>query len=133
MNGACHCGRVTVRVPGAPAYLNQCNCSVCSKLGALWGYYSRTEVTVDGAPADYVRADIDHPELEFHFCATCGSTTHYSMLDRASDRVAVNMRLIDPDELAGVEVRYGDRRNNPSGARTYYREPTIFGATGAVA
>ncbi|KAI1125369.1 hypothetical protein F5Y10DRAFT_247268, partial [Nemania abortiva] len=42
----CHCGRITVALPRPPEDINECHCSVCYKLGALWAYYPRDEVTV---------------------------------------------------------------------------------------
>jgi hypothetical protein len=45
--------------------------------------------------------------------------------------MGVNMRLFDRAELAGIEVRYGDRLNHDAGKkRFYYREPTVFGDAG---
>lgn len=132
MNGSCHCKRVTIAVPDRPAYLNACNCSVCDKLGAMWGYYTADQVTVGGTPSDYVRADVETPALVFHSCGHCGSTTHYTMVESGpASKVGVNMRMFDPAELIGVEQRFGDRRNYPSGDRHYYRPSVPFDGIGA--
>jgi hypothetical protein len=132
MNGSCHCGQVTLTVPARPDYLNECNCSVCTKLGAMWGYYTADQVTVAGAPRAYVRADVAEPSLAFHSCTECGSTTHYTMIEAGpTSRVGVNMRTFDPAWLIGVEQRFGDRRNAPSGERRYYRDPRPFDGMGA--
>jgi len=41
--------------------------------------------------------------------------------------------MFDRAELAGIEVRYGDRLHHDAGEqRHYYREPTVFGETGVV-
>jgi len=132
MKGSCHCGRVTIELPHAPEYLNQCNCTSCYQLGTLWGYYTKAEVAIDGTPKAYRRADMHPPQINFNFCDQCGCTTHWSPTENASfDRVGVNMRLFDRSELAGIEVRYGDRLNHEGGAqRHFYREPSVFGETG---
>jgi len=132
MNGSCHCGRVTIALPARPEYLNRCNCTVCTKLGTLWGYYTATEVGIAGETRAYRRADVETPLLDFNFCAVCGVTTHWSPTEHFdSPRLAVNMRLFEPAELAGVEVRYGDKRNTGIGEpRRYWRAPTVFGEAG---
>ena len=131
MNGSCHCGRVTIRVPAPPDYLNACNCTLCVKNGALWAYYPRGRVEIDGEARAYVRADEAEPYLSTNFCADCGSTTHWAPLAAdAPDRMGVNMALFEPAELRGIEVRYGDRRNDYEGERRYYRAPTVFDGVG---
>ena len=52
-NGSCHCGAVTVEVARVPAEVTSCNCSICGRLGTLWGYYAPAEVTIVGATATY--------------------------------------------------------------------------------
>jgi hypothetical protein len=132
MKGACHCGRITIALPHPPEYLNQCNCSLCFKLGSLWGYYTTAQVAISGDTKAYTRADLDPPLLDVHFCDECGATTHWSPSEHATfDRIGVNMRLFDRAALEGIEVRYGDRLRHEGGAvRHYYREPTAFGEAG---
>ena len=131
MTGSCHCGRVSVSVPAKPDYLNVCNCTLCTRIGGLWAYYPRTQVETRGETLSYIRADESDPYLATHFCGVCSTTTHWAPLAAdAPDRMGVNMRLFDPAELAGIEVRYGDRRNHDTGQH-YYRDPTIFDGIGA--
>lgn len=126
MKGSCHCGAVQVSIARAPDYLNRCNCSLCTKLGALWGYFTPREVTVSGRPRTYLRADVEVPSLAFSFCGDCGATVQWTSLEPDPDQTAINMRLFEPEELAGIEVRYGNRRDFPDGERRYYRPPTTF-------
>ena len=133
MRGACHCGAVSINVPASPDYLNQCNCTLCTKLGALWGYYSPDQVEIEGARRAYQRADADPPTIIAHFCEQCGATIDWSPVDPASHRMGVNMRLFEPADLHGVEVRYGDRRSGGTAPRRYYRSPTVFGDDGTAA
>jgi len=129
VKGACHCGQVTITVPGRPDYLNQCNCTFCAKLGGLWGYYPDSAVEVTGATRAYSRTDQERPTIAAHFCPTCGATIRWAPLpELGSDRTGINMRLFEPAELAGVEVRYGDRRAHPHvEPRRYYHPPTTYG------
>ncbi len=99
----------------------------------MWGYFPRSQVDISAETQRYVRADAGRPYLGVHFCPQCGATTHWaSLADDAPDRMAVNIRLLEPAELAGIEVRYGDRRNfDTVEPRHYYGEPTIFDGLGA--
>lgn len=108
IEASCHCGAVRFSVPAAPEYVNSCNCSVCRRYGALWGYYRPAEVTfaAGAGPTDiYMWGDRD---LEFHRCAGCGCITHWASVDPTYDRMAVNARLMPPEVLPAVPVRYPD-------------------------
>lgn len=109
--GSCHCGTVSLRIAAAPPYVNQCNCSLCTRTGGIWGYYRPAHVEISGATTSYVRADIAEPALATHFCLTCGSVTHWSSLDATYERMGVNMRMFNPEMLAGVEIRKVDGRS----------------------
>jgi hypothetical protein len=104
IEGTCHCGSVSIAVPRAPTEVTACNCSICSRLGTLWAYYSPAEVRVAGATATYSWGD---KTIDFHRCRTCGCTTHWAPLaGRAeADRMGINARLLAPDILAAARVR----------------------------
>lgn len=110
--GGCQCGGVRVRLARLPEYVNDCDCSLCRPLGVLWGYFSLSEIEVEGETAAYVRNDIDNPVLSVHFCKTCGATSHWSPLPSMDvDRTGVNMRLFEAERLSGIELRFPDGRN----------------------
>lgn len=110
--GTCHCGKVTLTIPHKPDYLNDCNCSLCQKVGGLWGYFDPAEVGVSGETSTYTRADMEVPAIRNHFCGACGCTTHWSAASAlAEGRMGVNMRLFDDEVVAGVEVRKVDGRS----------------------
>ena len=43
VKGSCHCGNTQFEVSEAPAGVTRCTCSLCSKRGALWAYYTPTQ------------------------------------------------------------------------------------------
>ena len=81
MKATCHCGRVSVSVTTRPDYINLCDCSLCLKSGGAWGYYTQSEVTLEGATNTYRRSDYDEPAVELHFCANCGTSTHWLLTE----------------------------------------------------
>jgi hypothetical protein len=109
ITASCHCGRASIRLPRAPDYVSQCNCSLCSKTGFRGAYFSSEELVIEGRFDTYVREDIGEPFLKNLRCATCGIATHWEPLTPPPHaRMGVNARLIDPAALAGVEVRQID-------------------------
>ncbi|MCS0502391.1 GFA family protein [Ancylobacter mangrovi] len=133
MTFSCLCGRVRVDIPAPPAFINACNCTLCSKSGARWAYFSPSEVGVEGVTNGYSREDKEDPAAEIHFCPTCGSTTHFVLTASAVSRfgnsqMGVNMRLVDEKDLAGTELRYPDGRAWPGkGGFDYVRPARIIG------
>ena len=130
----CHCGTVRVDVNCRPDYVNECNCTLCAKAGARWGYFNPEAVTISGTTSAYERFDVDQPTAVLQFCRVCGSTTHYELTEFAQQNlgpdahIGVNMRLASDDDLQGVEVRYADGRNwSGSGAFGYVRPARHIG------
>lgn len=104
----CHCGRIRVDIPRLPETVTSCNCSLCYRIGALWGYYVREEVVIhlDGEVLSYMWSD---RSMRIHSCAHCGSTTHYVAVDESPQaRVAVNMRMAPRELVEDLPVRHFD-------------------------
>jgi len=105
IDASCHCGAVHLAIDTPPQTLTECNCSICRRYGALWAYYSPKQVRIlMSEPA----TDIymwDDRSIEFHRCKFCGCVTHWAPVDRDSDRMGVNARLMDPDILRPLRVR----------------------------
>ncbi len=130
---SCHCGEVRFEIEKRPDYINECNCTLCSKSGARWAYFHPSEVSIEGATNAYRRKDKSDPAAEIRFCTKCGSTTHFVLTASAASRLGtdvtgVNMRLADERDLVGVELRYPDGRAwSGEGDFGYVREPCIIG------
>jgi hypothetical protein len=130
---SCLCGRIRIAVAKRPDFIHECNCALCSKTGARWGYFHPSEVAVDGEARGYCRADKEAPNAEIRFCPACGSTTHFVLTPHAVAKfgnrlTGVNMGLADPQELAGIELRYPDGRAwSGEGEFGYVRAPRILG------
>jgi hypothetical protein len=108
IEGSCHCGAVRLTLPEPPEDLGSCNCSLCRRIGGLWGYYRPDEVAVqdpDGRLIGYVQGDAT---LTSWHCAQCGCTTHWSPRDPALERMGVNLRLFDPAVWEPLPRRFID-------------------------
>lgn len=109
LSASCHCGAVRIAFPELPGSITDCNCSICRRFGALWAYYTREQVAVSCSPdsvSAYVWGD---KEIEFFHCDTCGCVTHYETIEKDSDsRIAINARMMKPEEIASLPVRKFD-------------------------
>lgn len=137
LNLSCHCGRIRLSLAKRPDYLHECNCTLCTKTGARWGYFHPAEVEVEGSAAGYCRADKADAAAEMRFCEHCGSITHFTLTASAAAKfgnslVGVNLRLADEGDLAGLELRYPDGRAwSGEGDFGYVREAATIGETTA--
>jgi hypothetical protein len=109
LTATCHCGAVTIEIPHAPKAVTNCNCSLCRRVGGLWGYYDYGTVRIGGHPENteaYVWGD---KTLRTCRCKTCGSVTHWEPLDpKEHPRMAVNIRNFDPKDIGDVRIRRFD-------------------------
>lgn len=108
LDGACLCGAVRWRLDARPDSATACNCTACRRYGVLWAYgHEGIDIRLSGPTTAYVRGDA----LGFHFCPTCGCIAYWRGLATDSQgrrRVAVNLRLAEPDPVAGIPVRHFD-------------------------
>lgn len=109
IEGSCHCGAVRWSFAGMPDSATACNCTVCRRYGVLWAYdFEGERITVTGVTKAYVHGN---RSLGFHFCPECGCVAYWRALSPQEDgrrRIAVNLRLADPDAVAAIAVNHLD-------------------------
>jgi hypothetical protein len=108
LEGSCHCGAVRWSFEGIPDSATACNCTVCRRYGVLWAYDFEGEgIKVSGPTKFYSRGKA----IEFHFCPDCGCVSHWRGTKAGDDgrrRIAVNLRLADPDAVARIVIDHFD-------------------------
>ena len=108
ISGSCHCGAVRWQLEGTPDGATACNCTVCRRYGVLWAYdYEGEGIQVSGRTNHYRRGD----SIEFHFCPTCGCVAFWRARhpgEHGRRRIAVNLRLAEPDEVAQIPIDHFD-------------------------
>ena len=104
IEGSCLCGAVKWRFEGVPEAATACNCTACRRYGVLWAYdYEDEGIRVTGPTKAYVRGKA----LGFHFCPECGCVAYWRGLQPNAEgkrRIAVNLRLTEPDAVARVPI-----------------------------
>ena len=106
--GECHCGAVSFTVTTAPQKLVDCNCSICRRLGALWGHVPVQAFelhTKDGSTIAYTHGE---RTLAIHTCNTCGCSTHWENLEPDGEYMGVNFRMCAPKVVQQFVIRRFD-------------------------
>ena len=118
LKGSCHCGNTQFEVSEAPASVTRCTCSLCSKRGALWAYYTPAQFRLLSPPESVATYLWGSRTVKHHFCASCGCGTYSESPDWSTGKadfdnpkVAVNARLFDDFDLDAVPVNMIDGRN----------------------
>jgi len=109
--GGCHCGRVRFEVD-APAQIEatECNCSICSKSGFLHLFVSQDEFRLLQGEDSLTTYTFNTGVAKHRFCRQCGVKSYYIPRSHP-DGVSVNVRCLDADTVATVNVTAFDGRN----------------------
>jgi hypothetical protein len=103
--GSCHCGRVAFEVEGEIDSALSCNCSICSRKGALLWFVPRDNLrllTPEDAASTYT---FNKHVIKHRFCPTCGIHPYGEGMDPKGNRVAaVNLRCLEDIDLSAVPV-----------------------------
>ena len=108
ISGSCACGAVRWTFEGELDGATACNCTACRRYGTLWAYdYEGEGIKVSGETRAYVRGE---RLLGFHFCPTCGCVAYWRSLhpENGRLRIAVNLRLAEPDAVAKIPIDHFD-------------------------
>lgn len=113
LTGSCHCGNLTWTYADIPEGVTACNCSLCSRYGALWAYGQLNKgISVTGFTNVYMRGNRRNG---FHFCATCGCLAYYQANapdEQGNTRIAVNLRMVtEPEKIAYCPIDHFDGRD----------------------
>ena len=118
IKGSCHCGNTQFEVSEAPADVTRCTCSLCSKRGALWAYYTPAQFRLTSPPENVATYLWGSRTVKHHFCANCGCGTYSESPDWSTGKpdfdnpkVGVNARLFDDFDLDAVPVTVIDGKN----------------------
>jgi hypothetical protein len=118
IKGSCHCGQTQFEVDEMPADVTRCTCSLCSKRGGLWAYYTPAQFRLISPPENVATYQWGSRTIKHHFCANCGCGTYGESPDWSTGKpdfenpkVGVNARLFDDVDLDAVPVTVIDGKN----------------------
>ena len=118
ITGSCHCGDTQFEVSEAPAGVTRCTCSLCSKRGALWAYYTPAQFRLTTPVEKVATYRWGSRTVKHHFCGNCGCGTYSESPDWSTGKpdfenpkVGVNARLLNDFDLDAIEVTVIDGKN----------------------
>lgn len=112
IEGRCHCGNVKIKVSKLPESLTLCNCSLCTRIVGLWGYYQQQEVSVSSVTPTSIYC-WGNRYMNFHHCTICGCVTHYMTTEKLKSEqnrewAGVNFRMMDSKEIQDIPIKHFD-------------------------
>jgi hypothetical protein len=111
-HGSCHCGNVRFAVEGEIDTTLACNCSICSRKGALLWATQRQSFRLDETGSEMGRYTFNRHAIAHRFCPVCGIHTHSEDTDLTGEpSVYINLRCLEDLDLATVPVHHFDGRS----------------------
>ena len=111
-HGSCHCGGIAFDVEGDLTSAMTCNCSICSRKGAVMWFVPRDNLTLltpEDAAATYT---FNKHIIKHHFCPVCGMHPYGEGTDQQGNRMAaINVRCLDDVDLASIPTQQFDGRS----------------------
>ena len=109
IRGQCHCGNIQLSIPKLTETATGCNCSICHRYAAIWGFYTESEVVVTVGEDGMSSYSYGDRQISFNRCSRCGCITHYtSTTPTEHTRLAVNYRMFPAGVVEQVKVRKFD-------------------------
>ena len=119
LKASCHCHATQFEVSEAPATVTSCNCSYCSRRGALMAYYTPEQFKLLTARDRVSTYQWGHYVGQHHHCAICGCPTYSEFPsfddgkpDFSKPQISINARLLEDFDLAAVPVEHVDGKNS---------------------
>ena len=111
-SGSCHCGAVTYDVDLDVSGAVKCNCSICSRLGAVLAFAPRSKLTLKSGEDALVDYQFGKKRLHHRHCRTCGIETFAEgAMPAGTPTVAINLRCIDGMDVDKLSPRPFDGRS----------------------
>lgn len=111
--GSCHCGKVAFEVESdlSGGAVN-CNCSICSRKGALLIAVPRDALKLLSPETDLQKYTFNKHTIVHRFCRTCGMHPFADDSADKGERMAyVNIRCLQGVDLAKVQIMDFDGRS----------------------
>jgi len=112
LNGSCHCGAIAYTVEADPASAVTCNCSLCSRLGAVWVFAPKEKFKLtkgEGKLGDY---QFNKHVLHHRFCPSCGIESYAEGKGRyGTEQAGINLRCVQSIDVNKLSPKQVDGRS----------------------
>jgi hypothetical protein len=108
---SCHCGKVAIEFESDIQGALSCNCSICSRSGALLTFVPCEAVKVEAGPDAMTTYTFNKHVIQHKFCKTCGIKVFGEGVDSKGNMImAVNVRCIEGLDFEKLPVQHYDGR-----------------------
>jgi len=110
--GGCHCGEVRYEVTTDLADVMSCNCSICTKLGALWMFTTPDQFALRTGEECLTEYRFNTRSVQHLSCTACGieSFVRGEMPDGTAV-VGINVRCLDGVDIAALKPKPFDGKS----------------------
>jgi len=110
--GSCHCGQIAFEVEGEITQLMNCNCSICTRKGALLWFAPRDKLRLLTPEENLATYMFGQHRIKHHFCPKCGIHPFGEGTDPSGNRMAaVNVRCLEDFDFSSLPVKHFDGRS----------------------
>ena len=110
-HGSCHCGKIAFEVEGELKNAMTCNCSICSRKGAVMWFVPRDNLKLL-TPDDAATYTFNKHIIKHRFCPVCGMHPYGEGSDQQGNRMAaINVRCLDDVDIASISTQQFDGKS----------------------
>ena len=107
--GGCHCGRVRYEITTALEQVTECNCSICSKRGALWAFVKEPQFKLLQGKDTLTDYQFGKEHIHHVFCPSCGvGSFSQGRAPNGEETYAVNVRCLDDVDVSALKKNFFD-------------------------
>jgi hypothetical protein len=109
--GSCHCGNIAFEVDGELTQVVSCNCSICSRKGALLWAVTRDKLRLLNPERGIGRYTFNNHVIEHRFCETCGIHPYAEHAGEDERTAYINVRCLEGIDPASFPALNFDGRS----------------------
>ena len=110
--GGCHCGKVRFEVQADVSHVTDCNCSICSKSGALLAFVPKAQFKLLSGGDDLSEYQFGKKHVHHRFCTSCGIRPFgHGAGPQGGEMYAINVRCLDGVDVTKLEVKHYDGKS----------------------
>ena len=108
-SGSCHCGKVQYDVKLQLGKVLSCNCSMCTRTGALLSFVPAEQFTLRSGEDTLSDYQFNKHIIHHHFCSQCGVRS-FSRAKGPDGKptVAINVRCLEGVDPRKLEISHYD-------------------------
>ena len=110
--GGCHCGQIRFECTTDMAMVTACNCSICTKRGALWAFVPPESFGLRAGGEMLADYQFNKKVIHHLFCPDCGvAPFSRGKGPDGKEMIAVNVRCLDDVDVAALNPKPFDGKS----------------------